>query len=181
MPIDGRASLDEEEIKQEQNPPSIARAKVYTLSYKQQKVKYMHQTFFATSPTTLEKTISNNQLKGFPMMNTKDIRRYLPPSLVTPKGRMKRPKGGIRSTRRENKDEFEKELEEQLILDEDMHPATGSMASKGVPTNNNMFCFAALAEKEKERYIQTRWARCLCCLSTVTNITSSHTIMTTIS
>ena len=92
MPIDERASLDEEEIKQEQNPPSIAAATVYTLPHKQQKVKCMHQTFFAMPPTTLEKAISNNQLKGFPMMNIKDIRKHLPPSLVTPKSRMKRPR-----------------------------------------------------------------------------------------
>ena len=76
MPLDKRASLDEEEIKQEQNPPSIAAATVYTLSYKQQKMKYMCQTFFAMPPTTLEKAISNNQLKGFPMMNTKDIQKH---------------------------------------------------------------------------------------------------------
>ena len=62
---------------------------------------------------------------------------------------MKKPRGGIRSTRREHKDEFEKELEEQLILDKDMHPTAGSTTSEGVPTNNNVFCFAALAEKEK--------------------------------
>ena len=62
LSIDGRVSLDKEEIHQEQNPPSIAAATVHTLPYKQQKVKYMHQTFFAMPPTTLEKTISNNQL-----------------------------------------------------------------------------------------------------------------------
>ena len=59
MPIDGRANLVKEEINQEQNPPSIAAATVYTLPYKQQKVKYMHQTFFAMPPSTLEKAISN--------------------------------------------------------------------------------------------------------------------------
>ena len=149
IPIDGRANLDEEEPKQEQNPPNIAAATVYTLSYKQQKVKYMHQTFFAMPPTTLEKVISNNQLKGFPMMNTKDIRKHLPPSPATPKGRMKRPRGGIRSTRRERKDEFEKELEEQLVLDKGMHPPAGSTTSEGVPTNNNEFCFVVLTEKGK--------------------------------
>ena len=37
LPIDGRASLAQDEIKQEQNPSSIAAATVYTLSYKQQK------------------------------------------------------------------------------------------------------------------------------------------------
>ena len=53
-------------------------------------------------PPTLEKTIQNNQLKGFPFMNIKDIRRHLPPSPPTPTRRMKKPKVGIRSTRKEN-------------------------------------------------------------------------------
>ena len=150
MPIDGRFSRDEEEpAKERQNPPSIAAATVHTLPYKRQKVKYMHHTFFAMSPATLEKAIiSNNQLKEFPMMNLKDIRRHLPPSPATPKGRMKRPRGGIRSTRQKRKDEFEKKLEEQLLVDEDMHPAAGSTASEGVILSNNMFCFATLTEQE---------------------------------
>ena len=76
---------------------------------------------FAMPATTLKKTISNEQLRGFPMMNVKDIRRHLPPLPATPKGRIKRPRGGIRSTRRENKDEFEKELEEQLTLSRRRH------------------------------------------------------------
>ena len=83
------------------------------------------------------------------MMNVKDIRRHLPPSPATPKGRMKRPRGGIRSTRRENKTEFEMELEEQTIMDDGMHPTNGSTASEGVNMVNNVFCFAALAEKEE--------------------------------
>ena len=63
---------------------------------------------FRNSANHVRKARSNNQLKGFPMMNTKSIRKHLPPSLATPKGRMKRPRGEIRSTRRERKDEFEK-------------------------------------------------------------------------
>ena len=36
------------------------------------------------------------------------------------------------------------------MLDKDMHPAKRSTASEGAPTNTtNVFCFAALAEKEK--------------------------------
>ena len=57
------------------------------------------------------------------MMNLKDIRQHLPPSPATPKRQMKRPRGGIRSTRLEKKDEFKKELEEQILLYKDMHPA----------------------------------------------------------
>ena len=44
---------------------------------------------------------------------------------------------------------LKKKLEEQLKLDEEMHPADASTASEGVPTNNNVFCFAALTEKGK--------------------------------
>ena len=58
---------------------------------------------FAMLPTTLEKAISKNQLKGIPMMNVKDIYKHLPPSPATSKGRMKKPRGGVRSTRREKK------------------------------------------------------------------------------
>ena len=110
LPIDGRENLDEKPVTK-QNPPNIAAATLYTLPYKQQKIKYMHQTFFVMPAATLEKAINNKQLKGIPMMNVKDIRRHLPPSPATPGGRMKKPSGGIRSTRRQNKDEFEKELE----------------------------------------------------------------------
>ena len=56
MMTDERASLDEEEIKQEQNPPSIAAATVYTLPYRQQKVKYMHQTFFRNAAYNVRKS-----------------------------------------------------------------------------------------------------------------------------
>ena len=48
---------------------------------------------FAMLPTTLEKVISKNQLKGIPMMNIKDIQRHLPPSPPMSKGRMKKPEG----------------------------------------------------------------------------------------
>ena len=96
LPIDGRASLDKDEPKQAQNPPSIAVATVHTLPHKQQKVKYMHQTFFAMPPTVLEKAISNNQLKDIPMMNIKDIcTKTLTAVASHAKGRMKKPRGGI--------------------------------------------------------------------------------------
>ena len=95
------------------------------------------------------------------MMNIKDIRRHLPTLLATPKGRTKKPRGGIRSTRQEEKDEFEKELEEQIRLDKDVHPEAGSTASEGVPSNNNVFCFAALAETGKGWCTRTQQAHCL--------------------
>ena len=131
LPIDGQTSLGEEEPAQErQHLFSIAAATVHILPNKQQNVKYMHQTFFAMPLAALEKAMSNTQLKRFPMMNLKDIKRHLPPSPATSEGRMKRPRGGVRSTRQKKKDEFEKELEEQQLLDKGMHPAAGSTASE---------------------------------------------------
>ena len=46
----------------------------------------------------------NNQLTGIPFINKPDtIRNYLSPSPETPKGRMKKPKSGILSTRKKLK------------------------------------------------------------------------------
>ena len=80
-------------------------------------------------------------------MNLKDIRRHLPPSPATPKGRMKKPKGGIRSTRKDELKRAAKEAKEALEMDEDMHPKHKDKTSEGEKVNN-IFCFAALAEKE---------------------------------
>lgn len=81
-------------------PGIIASSTIYNLLHKQQKVEYMHQTFFPIPAPTLLKTITNKQLKRFPCMNTKDIKRHLAPSPATPKGRMKKPRAGIKSTRK---------------------------------------------------------------------------------
>ena len=95
---------------------------------------------------TLEKAINNEQLRGFPCMNVKDIRRYLAPSPATAKGRMKKPKAGIRSTCNKKSENVNEEAE----YTEDMHPTDGNTTSEGVVENkNNMFCFAAIADKEK--------------------------------
>ena len=131
LPIDGRTSLDAAPQAAPQNPPFLANATVYTLPYKQQKVKYMHQTFFAMPPPTLEKAITNKQLLGFPCMNLKDLRKHLPPSPATPKGRMKKPKAGIRSTTKDN------ELVEKI--EEDMHPQDGVSCLDRVEISNNIF------------------------------------------
>ena len=96
-----------------QNPSSIAAATVYTLPYKQKKVKYMHQAFMAMSPPILERATVSYQLRGFLYMNLKDIRRHLSPLLATPKGRMKRPRGQIRGTRKSG---HEAEAEEAIAL-----------------------------------------------------------------
>lgn len=93
---------------------------------------------------TLEKAIQNEQLCGFLCMNVKDIPRYLAPLSATPKGRMKKPKAGIRSTQRKD------EKIEQIIDDNNMHPKDGSTSSEGaVGKIYNIFCVAVLSDKEK--------------------------------
>ena len=64
-------------------------ATVYTLPYKQQQMKYMHQSFFNLPATTLIKAIVNNQLINIICMKVGTIKNYLPASPATSKGRMK--------------------------------------------------------------------------------------------
>ena len=52
---------------------------VYMLLYKQQQMKYMHQSFYNVPISTLVKVIQNNQLTGFPCMTTKNTKKYLVP------------------------------------------------------------------------------------------------------
>ena len=80
------------------NVSYTAAAPVYTLPYKQQQMKYMHQRFYNMPIPTLVKAIQNNQLTGFPCMTVKNVKKYLAPSPATPKGCMKRLRTGIRST-----------------------------------------------------------------------------------
>ena len=76
-------------------------ANVYTIPYRQNQVKFMHQSFLSPTIATLLKAINNNQLEGFPFMKADMIRKHLPASPATSKGHMKRPRAGIRSTRNE--------------------------------------------------------------------------------
>ena len=65
---------------------------------------------------TLEKAITNIQLKGFLFINLKDVRRHLASSPVTPKRRMKKCRARIRSIRKKS------ELNETITFDDNMHP-----------------------------------------------------------
>ena len=59
----------------------------------------MHQTFFNPPIPTLIDAIQNGQLEGIPCMKADLVQKYLAPSPATPKGKMKRPRADIRSTR----------------------------------------------------------------------------------
>ena len=84
----------------QQSTLHTANASLYTLPYKQNQIKYMHQAFFNAPIKMIIDASHNNQFTVIPFINNADnIRKYLAPSPETPKGRMKKPKAGIRSTK----------------------------------------------------------------------------------
>ena len=113
---------------------------LYTLPYKQQQLKYMHQAFFNPPIQTIIDAAMNGQLEGVPFLSKPAlIQKYLAPSPATSKGRMKRPKQGTRSTRRQPSPT-------QTPADEP--PVDCNVIPPDAPTANNIFCFAALADKQ---------------------------------
>eukprot|EP00804_Cyclotella_cryptica_P015897 CCRYP_006383-RA/>CCRYP_006383-RA protein AED:0.07 eAED:-0.04 QI:0/0/0/1/0/0/2/0/1375 len=121
---------------------------LYTLPFKQQQVKYIHQAFFSPPIHTLLKAISNGQLEGVPYMKSDLIRKYLAPSPATSKGRMKRPRMGIRSTRTG----ANKEPDPMHPLQEPSPTTTSTVNVIPFETIDdsvcNVFCYAALADKQ---------------------------------
>lgn len=82
-------------------PITAAAHNAYTMPTKQQALKYIHQCLFSPPIPTLLRAIENNQLKSFPhIQRTKDVRRHLAASPATAKGHMKKPRAGLRSTRK---------------------------------------------------------------------------------
>jgi hypothetical protein len=63
-------------------------------------VKFAHQSLCNPKISTLLKAVRRGFLRGCPNMSEKLILKYLNPSPATAKGHMKRPRHGIRSTRR---------------------------------------------------------------------------------
>ena len=63
-------------------------------------VKFAHQSLCNPKISTLLKAVRKGFLKGCPNMTEKLILKYLNPSPATAKGHMKRPRHGIKSTRR---------------------------------------------------------------------------------
>ena len=75
------------------------------------------------------------------------IRQYLTPPPVAPKGRMKRPRPGIRST----KQKVTVKCEPVIIEKIQVHP--NAVRATTIPPDNvpdsNIFCYAALADKHQ--------------------------------
>jgi hypothetical protein len=94
---------------------------VHTIPHLQNRVKYMHQTFFCPPSQTLINAANLGFLDNIPFLTPELILKHLEKTPATAKGRMKLQSMGLRSTRRNN---------------------------YAKPTANNLFCFAALADKQ---------------------------------
>ena len=94
---------------------------VHTIPHLQNRVKYMHQAFFWLSTQTLINAANLGFLDNISFLTPELILKHLEKSPATAKGRMKLHSMGLQSTRQK-------------------HNTT--------PTANNLFCFAALADKQ---------------------------------
>eukprot|EP00804_Cyclotella_cryptica_P007133 CCRYP_020039-RA/>CCRYP_020039-RA protein AED:0.39 eAED:0.39 QI:0/0/0/1/1/1/2/0/512 len=123
-------------------------ANLYTLPFKQQQIKYVHKGFFSPPTHPLLKAINNGQLEGVPYMKSDLIQKYLAPSPATSKGRMKRPRMGIRSTCPRGS----KQPEPVHPLQEPSPTTTSTVNVIPFDTIDdsvcNVFCYAALADKQ---------------------------------
>ena len=62
-------------------------------------LKWLHQSMFSPSPTTLIKAIRNRQLITFPGLTIDNVRKHLPPSVATAKGHLDQVRKNIQSTK----------------------------------------------------------------------------------
>jgi len=95
---------------------------VHTMPHLQNRVKYMHQAFFCPPIQTLLRAANLGFLDNIPFLQPDLIHKHLTPSSATAKGRLKLTPTGHYSTR--------------------SHPAAST------PKMADIFCFAALADKQ---------------------------------
>ena len=99
----------------------------------------------------------NNQLTGIPLINNPNfIHKYMAPSPATPKVRMKNPKAGIRSTRKKLRSGIATQLGMEISDSESENErennptmTTPVIIPNDEPHANNIFCYAALADKHQ--------------------------------
>ena len=65
-------------------------ANVYHTSTRAEWIQYLHQACFSPNVETWCKAIDNDQFLGWPGLDSKSVRRHLPPSTATAKGHMAR-------------------------------------------------------------------------------------------
>ena len=128
-------------------------ANLYTLPFKQQQLKFIHQCFFNPPIPTLIKAINNRQLEGIPFMKADLIRKYLAPSPATSKGQMKLLRTGIRSTRKNQPLETTSEGDMKSTNDVNIPAVSPNVHLIPLETEHfdlcHVFCYAALADKHK--------------------------------
>ena len=118
---------------------------LYTLPFKQQQLKYMHQSFFNLPIQTLIAASNNNQLKGIPLLNNaKMIKKYLAPSPATFKGRLTKQRSNVRTTRPKSKKP--NTTAEEILAEMPRMNGEPNVIPTGQGTISNVFCFAALAD-----------------------------------
>ena len=73
---------------------------LYTLPYKHQQLKYMHQSLFSPPSQTIV-AANNDQLQGIPCLHSpKQVNKYLAPLPAISKGRLKKQRANVRTTRK---------------------------------------------------------------------------------
>ena len=100
----------------------------------------------------------NNQLTGITLINNSNIIcKYLTPLPENPKGRMKKPKAGIRRTREKFKNGGAIKLGMEIADSDSENEAentptipTTVIIPNDEPQANNIFCYAALADKQQD-------------------------------
>jgi hypothetical protein len=141
-------------------------SKVASFSYhrttKENNVKFMHQSLCNPPKTSLLATIRRGFLRGAPHLDLKSIAKYLPPSMATAKGHLKRPQKGIRSTTPKRPrilpapasvpDALMPGLDESSAVDDDDHnsdtdPRFHLIDDVDDHSIANVFCFGAFADK----------------------------------
>ena len=114
----------------------------------------MHNTFFSAPIQYIIGVERNQQLEWVIFLNKPDlIQKYLPPSSVTPKGRMKQPCAEIRSTRQpQHQTTAPTALPPPATA---IHPNAARTITNLIPDDepldgaSNVFCYAGLADKPK--------------------------------
>jgi hypothetical protein len=133
----------------------------HTVHNKANSIRFAHQALCSPCISTLLKAIQRGYLKGRPNLLVKGVVKYLNPSPASAKGHMNRPRQGIRSTRRHTiapssampliaiigndtkLDDLGYELNHQHMT----HTGANVIADNNSPTDANLFCFAAFADK----------------------------------
>ena len=132
----------------------------YHRTTQENNVKFMHQSLCNPPKSSLLTAIRRGFLRGAPHLNLRSVAKYLPPSMATAKGHLKRPRKGIRSTTpRTPRITVPASVPDRLMpgLDELADDASDDDVSNAPHFNiiddvddhsiANVFCFGAFADK----------------------------------